>query len=771
MTGRVYRLLPAVHRIRDAERGEPLRALLSVMEEELEALRADVEGLQRDWFAETCSEDVVPYLGALVGVRGLGPQVEGMPSRRALVANAIAWRRRKGTAAMLEELARGVTGWSARAVESFDQLGWTQHADHVRATPAAEAPRSPPSHDRVGTLNLRSMDVVDRLGGPFDVASRTVDVRAPAQAEGWHNVPNVVLFLHRLQAYPLRKATPRPAEACAHGFHLDPLGRPAPVFHAGATETLGPERVEERHLCAPIRPLAFHRDLRAHEDETKAGAGAAPAEDTLYYGPGRDLLLYRRDRPEDDFDPIPAGRIVCKDLSDWGEPEPGKVALDVRLGRVTFPAAEVPLELRATWCYGFAGDVGGGPYDRDQPPVPGRADEVTVSRTGPAHHATLAAALATCKPNVTTVVRILDSAAYAEHLDVDLPNDARLVVEAAPGQRPVLRPSVLAEGRPRPVRWILRGGMRTLVDLRGLVVEGEGIRLEGQIERLRLSHCTLVPGLALLERPDARAPLHGAVPSITSAISAPKTPKPPRPKAKKGEPAPPPPPPPKPAEKPPRAIEIERSIVGPIHVPSTLHTLRVKDSVVDAPPILPGRITRAMRLGEEDLPPPLGPATRVAVAGEDGRRVGPRATFERCTVFGQVRVRELALASECIFTGKVEARHRQEGCVRFSWLPEGSDTPRRHRCQPDLALAHPGKEGKTALRRRLVPSFASTVYGDPSYAQLSLHCPDEVRTGAEDGGEMGVFCHLKDPLREAELRRRLDEFLPFGLQAGLVYVT
>jgi hypothetical protein len=49
--------------------------------------------------------------------------------------------------------------------------------------------------------------------------------------------------------------------------------------------------------------------------------------------------------------------------------------------------------------------------------------------------------------------------------------------------------------------------------------------------------------------------------------------------------------------------------------------------------------------------------------------------------------------------------------------------------------------------------------------------PAEIATGAEDGSEMGAYCHLKQPQREANLRLRLEEYLPFGLEAGIIYVT
>jgi hypothetical protein len=158
---------------------------------------------------------------------------------------------------------------------------------------------------------------------------------------------------------------------------------------------------------------------------------------------------------------------------------------------------------------------------------------------------------------------------------------------------------------------------------------------------------------------------------------------------------------------------------------------------------------------------------------------GPCLRLERTTVFGSLHVKELALACEVIFTGPVVANRQQEGCVRFSFLPEGSKTPRRFRCQPDLALEKRAQELHTSLteeerdeiKRRLHPCFTSVRYGDPAYAQLSLDCAKEIQTGAEDGSEMGAFCSLMQPQREENLRIRLEEYLPFGLEAGFIYIT
>src|SRR4051812_962245 len=108
---RLYALLPAVHRRRDAERGEPLRALLGILQEEYERVHTDIGQLYDNWFIETCQEWVVPYLGDLIGARHL----TGV-SGRALVANLLSYRARKGTLQVLESLARDVTGWPAYAV-------------------------------------------------------------------------------------------------------------------------------------------------------------------------------------------------------------------------------------------------------------------------------------------------------------------------------------------------------------------------------------------------------------------------------------------------------------------------------------------------------------------------------------------------------------------------------------------------------------------------------------------------------------------------------
>jgi hypothetical protein len=119
------------------------------------------------------------------------------------------------------------------------------------------------------------------------------------------------------------------------------------------------------------------------------------------------------------------------------------------------------------------------------------------------------------------------------------------------------------------------------------------------------------------------------------------------------------------------------------------------------------------------------------------------------------------LASGDQWTAPVISERSQEGCVRFSYLPFEARVPRRYYCKPST------QEDSA----RLLPQFTSLAYGDPGYCQLSQNCAQEIRQGADDEAEMGVFHNLYQPQRITNLRVRLDEYLRFGLEAGIFYVN
>ena len=74
-------------------------------------------------------------------------------------------------------------------------------------------------------------------------------------------------------------------------------------------------------------------------------------------------------------------------------------------------------------------------------------------------------------------------------------------------------------------------------------------------------------------------------------------------------------------------------------------------------------------------------------------------------------------------------------------------------------------------RTRVQPVWTSRQFGQAGYVQLHGSCPLEIRTGAEDGSEMGVFHRVFQSQRESNLRTRLGEYLRLGLDADVLYVT
>jgi hypothetical protein len=69
------------------------------------------------------------------------------------------------------------------------------------------------------------------------------------------------------------------------------------------------------------------------------------------------------------------------------------------------------------------------------------------------------------------------------------------------------------------------------------------------------------------------------------------------------------------------------------------------------------------------------------------------------------------------------------------------------------------------------PAFSARLRTHAAYMQLRLSTPAAILTGADDEGEIGVMHALQQPQRESNLRVRLDEYLRFGLHAGIFYMT
>jgi hypothetical protein len=293
-----------------------------------------------------------------------------------------------------------------------------------------------------------------------------------------------------------------------------------------------------------------------------------------------------------------------------------------------------------------------------------------------------------------------------------------VLAQGAPGINVVVaacnpaRPLIAAPGE---VTLAIGARGRLVID--GLVFSGAALRLaaaaDDEPRELVLRDCTLVPGLAL--NPDGTA----ASPGTPSLI----------------------------VEHPFAKVTLERCITGPLTVVGDAE-VALRDCIIDA-----------------------GVPESAAYAGDNAGGPGGVLTVTECTIVGKVHTKLLQLASNSIFFARLGtatgetwrapllAERRQQGCVRFCYVPPGAVTPRRFHCMPDAA--HPD----------VLPHFTSLRYGDPGYGQLRHATDKPIREGADDEGEMGALHALFQPQRETNLRIRLDEYLRFGLHAGVFYAS
>ena len=726
---RLYELLPVVYRQRDAGQGYPLRALLQVIAEQVDVVQDDIRQLYENWFIETCEDWVVPYIGDLVGYRIVHEAGEpgdvttraGLQRNKILiprrdVANTIRDRRRKGTLAVLESLARNAAGWPAHAVEFFRRLGVTQSINHVRL-------------DRGQTVDLRRGAALDRLGGAFDALAHTIDVRriGSSHAPGRYNIPSVGMFVWRLRAYSVTR-TPAYCyeEQAPNCFLFSVLGNDSALFTR-------PPAVPDPPLTELDLPIAIER--RPFE---RSLASADQGDD--YYGDGRSVQIFLgttqpgAPRPE----PVPADQIVVADLGGWTyHAGPGKIAVDPVRGRIVFPPGQPRKQglKQAVWVsymYGFSADVGGGEYAR---PLAQAADArvYRVGERGAFPRINDALDRWWAEQPGDAVIEITDSGVYVEQITIVLRGSQTLQLRAASRVRPVIR--LLDWQTSLPDNLSVRGeaGSTGWFTLDGLMVTGRGVQIEGEVNGVTIRHSTLVPGWGL--HCDC-APKRPSEPSL-QLIDAPV------------------------------CVSIEHSIVGAIQVTrdearTDPVVIRVSDSLVDATH-----------------------ADGVALGASEGLAAYATLTVARSTVFGQIQTHALALGENSLFIGLLRVARRQQGCVRFSYVTPGSRAPRRYECQPDLveravedrfakheiASAAERDAWLAGERARVEPRFTSTRYGTPTYGQLASSCAEEITGGADDESEMGVFHDLYQPQRAANLRARLDEYTPAGLDAGIIYAS
>ena len=371
---RLYDLLPAIYRMRDADQGYPLQALLRVIAEQVNVVEDDIAQLYDNWFIETAQDWAVPYIGDLVGYPPVheagepgdvstagGPraQQDPDPAPRSGQHHSLPAAQGHAGAARNAGERRGRLAGARRGVLRL--LGWTQNINHQQL-------------ERGRTVDLRDGDALDLLDGPFDRAGahrRCAPHQLVRTRPGRYNIPSVGVVRLAVESLPgdadaglsaskrwAHTATPSACSARYAAVHRSPsrkLSRrtspkssnlPAPIRrrpfeqhlerYYGADKSLAiwagdwadydPEQPlpVSALIAADLSRLAVHPAARAHRGRSGAGPHRLSAEATAQEGARVvPLRLQRRHRRRRIRPPDRRSRSVCR-LYRVGEEEPFK---------------------------------------------------------------------------------------------------------------------------------------------------------------------------------------------------------------------------------------------------------------------------------------------------------------------------------------------------------------------------------------------------------------------------------------------------------------
>ncbi len=492
---RLWQLIPAVYRARDSDDPAvtgPLQELLRRIGAQAAVVRRSIDRLWADEFIETSDDWVIPYIGDLLDtnlINGLDAR-----GRRLDVAKTIHYRRRKGTVAVLEEIARDVTGWEAHAVEAFRRLSRTRHnldppvgpgplaaalpTPCLRTPPPADAPqpRDLLQHEGLigpltstpagGFADVRSLHGGDCTDGPFDEYFHTADLRRGRGAVGRYGIPRLLVYLWRLQSFAVDGGTPVPVSGCTDEYVFDPTGRFVPLFLLPLQPE--PDDAVDTWTSTPEWdvPGPYTSSLRS----AIADPGTADPRHARY--------------PD-------AEHISAFASAASGTPaEPVTIEVYPEVGQFKALSAVEP-GLTVSYQYGFPAAIGAGPYDRTllgDPPAAVGAERIVSGGAG--LDTELAAA------NGTGTVTIADSLTYDAVADAGSTATpiGSLLVRAGDSVRPVVRLPAAASGDP-PVAWMFTGGGEDAeLTLDGLLISGGDLVLRGAFRSVRLTGCTTDPG-------------------------------------------------------------------------------------------------------------------------------------------------------------------------------------------------------------------------------------------------------------------------------------
>jgi hypothetical protein len=774
---KLWNWIPGFYREADANTptAGTLRGLVESMGLQAAHVRRSLDRIWENGFVELADDDALEALGRLVATR----MVHGLNrrARRVDVARTIYYRRRKGTPRVLESLLTDITGWTGAHLEARHRLARTYHllepAPDLGAAIFTHTPRG-------GWANLRSPRIPALAYTAFEELAFTPDFRRLSGVEGRYGIPKVNLHLHRTRAFAVRHPTivqigPNPGAGEAWQYALDPSGRELSLFAPSDRPSADSwARTREWQLAKPIErrlldhneyewtraqlvPLAGSFDPVTEIPELEKYAGwrvpnlreleqlmgalsiTATAAELLaftqatmipecgrqkLYGEGRALSLAIGD---DNADPeqVSGQELQVGNLADWGASwnyltvfdtakPTHKLVVDPERGAVISQSTAVDSFLIApVYHYGFPGEVGAGTYDRRESIV--TVDVFALPDGGDdVGRVDLSADLL-----LHPIDELQDDKTYFVTTNLSDVGDYRL--QASNLTRPYLLHAIDAEGG--DVLWTITAGETP----GNLVLDGLWIGLEdtgASLEDVDAGEPgTPVGGRIVLAGTWDRVEIsHCTLDPGGEQMRHDPT------KA--------------------RAIQyvileiagyvkelvIDHSIVGPIldSLSSldtcSVGTLTIRDSIVATiDPLLP-----------QALNVPLG-----------------NVHIERSTIIGGVTANRLYV-TDSLITGAGTITDRQHGCFRFSAGVQGN-WPRPY---------------ESHFFAQFDPAWVeSRRFGDPNFTRLTEVAPLEIRTGAENHCEMGVWNHLLEDIKRADLRTKLAEFMPFDLDMQLVTET
>src|SRR5271165_1268737 len=168
LSDKLWSMIPAIYRTLDTDSfnsNGPLREMVNRIGASAAVLRRSIDRLWEDQSIETCDDWVIPYIGDLLATN----LVNSLDARgqRLDVANTVYYRQRKGTVAILEEIAADITGWNVRVVEFFRRMGRTRHNFDPPVGLAAAGPASATQLVASGDGATTAFPTVELLNTPI----------------------------------------------------------------------------------------------------------------------------------------------------------------------------------------------------------------------------------------------------------------------------------------------------------------------------------------------------------------------------------------------------------------------------------------------------------------------------------------------------------------------------------------------------------------------------------------------------------------------------